>query len=270
MAIFANSFIMAAVVWIFHIVKTRLLIAIPIAIGRRLPNANFVFVLFWLAYEFSHHRWDLAWPWLSLGNAFASVPSFIQWYEYTGTCGGSLWVLLVNLMVFNLVKNKLWLENKLQIVRILSAIIFPIGFSLAIYYSYTEKVNPVNVVVVQPNIDPYNEKFSQMGFEEQLEKMLGLAKQQVDSTTDYLVFPETALTESIWENNLPSTATIHHLRTFQKQFPKLKIVTGAATWYLYEKGEELSVSARENQLGYYDAFNTALQVDSSKNIQVYH
>jgi len=272
MAILSNTFIMAAVMWTFHIVKSRLS---PTYITSH--SAKWLFPIFWLAYEFFHHSWELTWPWLGLGNAFASMPSFIQWYEYTGTCGGSLWVLALNLSIFDLIKfdsNKITTNKKSanKILLVATAIFLPIIFSLSLYYTYDEKQNPVNIVVVQPNIDPYSEKFSGLNFEEQLEKMLTLAESQVDSTTEYLVFPETALTESIWENDLPLTSSVHHLRMFIKKFPKLNIVVGAATWYLYEKGEKLSETARKftRQDGYYDAFNTAIHLDSSNTIQTYH
>ncbi len=269
LAVLGNAFIMSAVFWIFHLTKKRLLIA-----NWRLPTANFVFIIFWLSFEFCHYRWDLNWPWLTLGNAFASFHTCVQWYEFTGTLGGSLWVLIVNLMVFSLLKNGKWqmADGRRKLMAIGLIIIIPIIISGIIYYSYNEKLNPVNVVVVQPNIDPYSEKFSGMNFEEQLNKMLDLAKQKVDSSTDYVVFPETALTEDIWENDLEQTASIKKLRVFLQPFPKLKIITGASTFRLYKEGEKLSVTARRfnQQDGYYDAYNTALQIDNSNKIQVYH
>ena len=42
-------------------------------------------------------------------------------------------------------------------------------------------------MVVQPNIDPYGEKFGGVTADEQLEKLLALANEKVDSTTDYLI-----------------------------------------------------------------------------------
>jgi apolipoprotein N-acyltransferase len=276
MAIFANSLLMSMVFWIFHFAKKQLLIA-----NWQPAIANWLFPIFWLAFEFFHHRWELAWPWLTLGNAFAWQHKWIQWYEYTGTLGGSLWVLLVNTMVFSLLKNGSdcpdfsgWkMKNqKWKMLLVVLTIIFPIIISYSMYYSEKEKENPVNIVVVQPNIDPYSEKFSGLNFEEQLESMLDLAKQKTDSSTDYLVFPETALTENIWENNLEQTVSIKRLRDFLKSYPKLSIITGASTWYLYEDEKKLSVTARKftNQDGFYDAFNTALQIDTSAHIQIYH
>ncbi|RZK19433.1 MAG: hypothetical protein EOO56_14170, partial [Hymenobacter sp.] len=56
--------------------------------------------VYWLAFEQFHLNWDVTWPWLTLGNGFAAAPQWVQWYEYTGFLGGSLWVWVVNLLVF--------------------------------------------------------------------------------------------------------------------------------------------------------------------------
>ena len=264
MAILANSFIMAAIFWIFHLVKKRFDAYFS---SGFMKQADWLLILFWLGYEFFHHRWDLTWPWLALGNAFAANHRWIQWYEFTGTPGGTFWVLIVNVMIFR------WLNgNRKMIYTAAGTILLPIIGSLLLYSGYEEKQDPVRIVTVQPNIDPYNEKFSGLTFDEQLNKMLELASEKTDSTVDYLVFPETALTEDIWENEFKFTGSYHRLKEFLKRYPKLKIVTGASTWHLYQPGEPLSVTARKfkKQEGYYDAFNTAFQVDNSDRVQVYH
>jgi len=53
----------------------------------------YYFLLLWLINEYSHLYGVLHWPWLNLGNFFSSTPNIIQWYEYTGIAGGSLWIL---------------------------------------------------------------------------------------------------------------------------------------------------------------------------------
>jgi apolipoprotein N-acyltransferase len=47
-----------------------------------------------MGYEHFHLSWDLAWPWLNLGNALATAPQLIQWYEFIGVRGGTLWIIL--------------------------------------------------------------------------------------------------------------------------------------------------------------------------------
>ena len=64
--------------------------------------------------EYLHLNWDLSWPWLTLGNGFANSPNLVQWYEFTGFLGGSLWVLLMNFLLFRLAKKQNFEENNEQ------------------------------------------------------------------------------------------------------------------------------------------------------------
>lgn len=258
MAIVCNALLMTTVFLLFHKVKKRL--------GEQW--GIIIFICFWITFEFLHLDWDLTWPWLTLGNAFADTPNWIQWYEYTGVFGGSLWVLVVNCMVFLGVQT----ERRSKTITAIILIILPIIISFSILpFIKTPTGKKIKVVIVQPNIDPYNEKFI-AGFEEQLQKMLQLASQKTDATTDYLVFPETALTENLWEDNMDHSSSVAMLNQYLKPFPKLKIIIGASTAKVYKQGEPLSATARKftNDEAHYDAYNTALQLDNTGNIQIYH
>lgn len=262
MAITSNALLMTIVMMLTHKVKKR--------IGEKW--GGLVFICFWITFEFIHLQWDISWPWLTLGNAFAEFPDWIQWYEYTGVFGGSLWVLLVNILIANYRLRTIDLKSKIKKMIVIDLIIIlPIAFSYSISAFSTVDPGDTKVVIVQPNIDPYNEKFSG-SYEEQLNKMLQLAAQKTDSTTEYLIFPETALTEELWENELEQSYSIRTLQQFLKQYPKLKIIIGASTTKVYQPEEELSATARKFTLEniYYDAYNTALQLDNSGKIQIYH
>lgn len=259
MAIFSNALLMTFVFMLYHKVKKR--------IGEK--YGFIIFICFWIAFEFLHLDWDLTWPWLTLGNVFADNPNWIQWYEYTGVFGGSLWVLFVNVIIFKSKNQKAKAKSSLLVF---SLILAPILFSFIIK-TFADKLwkGGISVVIVQPNVDPYNEKFF-VNYQEQVNKMLDLANQKVDSTTDYLLLPETSLTEDIWENNLNQSWSIQTIQNYIKQFPKLKIVIGANTAKVFKSGEALSETARKFTMedAYYDSYNTALQLDISGNIQVYH
>ena len=95
MAIFLNSLIMCVPWLLAHEVKKRM--------SRWAGYISLI--AFWLSFEFFHHRWELSWPWLTLGNAFAMQPNWVQWYSATGTTGGSLWVLLTNILAYSIVKE---------------------------------------------------------------------------------------------------------------------------------------------------------------------
>jgi apolipoprotein N-acyltransferase len=57
-------------------------------------------VCFWIAYEYLHQSWDLNFPWMTLGNGFAVSHQWVQWYEYTGVYGGTIWVWVANILLF--------------------------------------------------------------------------------------------------------------------------------------------------------------------------
>ena len=57
-------------------------------------------ISFVVAFEYLHLNWDLTWPWLTLGNVFASMPGMVQWYSITGTLGGTAWILLCNFLIY--------------------------------------------------------------------------------------------------------------------------------------------------------------------------
>ena len=149
-------------------------------------------------------------------------------------------------------------------------VLIPLVISFLIKPTLSETDN-VNVVVVQPNIDPYGEKFGGLTADEQLEKLLTLANEKVDKTTDYLIGPETALTGGLWENNLEQSSLIKRLQNYLQEYPQLKIIVGASTYKLFEEGEVLSETVRYHKGSnrYYDAYNTALQLDTS-GVQLYH
>ena len=93
----------------------------------------FSLVACWMLFEYIHLNWQISWPWLSLGNAFAQQTQWIQWYEYTGVGGGTLWVLIVNILVYEFIKRFKNENIKWKIKRVLlitSVIFIPIAISI--------------------------------------------------------------------------------------------------------------------------------------------
>ena len=78
-----------------------------------------------------------------------------------------------------------------EVVRIefnhVVVIAVPLVFSLLRYATFKEQGVPVGVVLVQPDIDPYTEKFGAVDPLAQLERMLAQAAPLVDSTTALVV-----------------------------------------------------------------------------------
>jgi apolipoprotein N-acyltransferase len=139
---------------------------------------------------------------------------------------------------------------------------------------------------------------------QQLQKLLTLADSLADDSTDYFVCPETALPRGLWYKNglfykskkgnaIPHTdkqwskfmkrpANLDSIRNFLNKYPKAKFVIGLISYKKFEKGEKHSETARniKNTQIYYDAFNSALcldttynsyqPVDEANSVQIYH
>ena len=260
-----------ALVWqLFHVTKKRLGVI----------SGYFSLIVYWIGFEFLHLNWEISWPWLTLGNVFSAYPQYVQWYEFTGVLGGTLWVLSANLFFFFVAKNifnrdLLVLMRKVNsLIGIIASsvlIIAPMIFSLWQYHHHTDRGEAVEVVVVQPNVDPYNEKFNGTG-DEQLAKLLRLAMTVADTNTDYIVAPETALPDGIWEDNLLHHKQINVVKDIMKGFPKTSMVVGASTYKSYRESIKPSATAHQFKDGvdFYDSYNTALQIDFRDSIQIYH
>jgi len=262
---------LVAVVFIAASVESLFMVAYVYCrrkLGVRKGNIALVFL--WLTHEWILLSWDMEWPWLALGYAFADYPKWIQWYEYTGVFGGSVYIVLVNLLfVFAWAKGGIKKENRKSFLPPLMMILIPMGFSLSLYYSYVPKGKEVEIVVVQPNIEPYEEKFSLSPLT-QLELFLSLAEKKIGPETRYVVGPETLIPKGIDELNLEGEGLLMLLKSFQKTYPQLHLVLGANTIRRYPK--RMTETARYYEDGgfWYDVYNTAMQVSGADSIPLYH
>jgi apolipoprotein N-acyltransferase len=241
-------------------------------------RGDLALIFFWIAWEYFHMDWDLSWTWLTLGNGLASAPSYAQWYEYTGVFGGSLWILLSNLFVVHwLVKSKQHqsafykLPGLIFGIKWAFIIALPIAFSHHLFFGYEEIENPIEVVSVQPNIDPYNEKFGGLSSEDQVQKMFDLAEQKVTENTDFVIFPETSIPKPFDEDVFEDTPEYEIITSFCQKHPNTQVIIGASTFVVFGPGEKIPTTARTAEGGVmYDYCNTAISISNSRNPQFYH
>ena len=272
MAVAFNSLFMAICFNVYHITK-RVLYSDK--------QAYFILIFYWICFEYLHLDWDLSWTWLHLGNGFASYHKWIQWYEFTGVFGGTLWVILVNIFVYKLLRKLKALSDKRSLIissfLVAALILVPIIISFIIYYSYEEKKQAVEIVVIQPNVDPYNEQYDLLP-EAAINMILDLAREEVNSSTDFVIAPESSIQpnfnigERIWESEIRYFRSIDSLEVFVNKYPGLTFVIGASTRKIFKEDEKISSSARKfiDTERYYDAFNTAVFIESPKQLELYH
>lgn len=254
-----NSLFMIVPFLLFHYTRTILKNA-----------AYFSFILFWVSFEYLHLNWDFAWPWLNLGNVFSFIPTIIQWYEYSGTLGGTLWVLLVNLILFFNLKR----FNIIKGGVLFSVLIIPIYSSFRIASNLDIKGKSIEVVSVQPSIDPYEEKFSHgeafMPYSEQVDLLMRLSINAGLDSTSLVLWPETAIQGKRLESYFKYDQDVSKIIAFCSTHKKVNFLVGIETWNNFEN-EKLpeDVKFRED-LGYYQNYNTAILVNSNPEIQKYY
>ena len=260
-----NGGLMALVMAIFRFIKNKL--------GAQRGYVSLPFL--WICLEMLHKNWDLSFPWLNLGNGFANRVEWIQWYEHVGAFGGTFWILVVNLLLFwglqIFLKTK---ELKPLVWRSLTVIILfiilPASLSYIRYLNYEEKGEPANIVVVQPNIDTYTEK-NMLTNTEQATKFMRLANLKLNDSVDFLIGPEDLLAEGTYQDQIKNSEAIAVIRSAINQYPGLNIIVGGTTLKYYSNAYE-SESARSFSKGdgYYDAYNSAILINSDEEVQLYH
>jgi len=276
-AILANSLLMCLPWWGYRYVK-----------HKRGQAAGLIALLTgWMSFEYIHLQdWGLSWPWLTLGNGLATQPGWIQWYEYTGTSGGTLWILLVNMLLFLQWQTyqRDSTQKRFPYRWIALAILFlPIGVSKWISHrsdNRAEIISAVEVAVLQPNVDPYEKVSSYASFDIQLQNLIRQSEAGISDQTKLLIWPETALYRlgGIGERELRERGrAFDSLWAFLRRHPQLTLFTGVESYGITTQKTPNSVAAPDwlyppGQTGplYVESYNGAALLDTAGASQFYH
>lgn len=265
-AILANAFQMSLIFGLFRWSRKWLNGALP-----------YIFLAFaWIAWE----RWylteaQISWPWLVLGNAFARTTGWIQWYEYTGTLGGSLLVWAANLSVFGIldsIATGRWMmfNRKARSAALSGTLALFVAPPVVSSFLKPEPCDEaLDVVIAQPNIDPYN-KFGGMTQAEQDELLLGQFADIQDSVPVLLAAPET-FTWDVVTNDLSSSPTVRRLTSFLKEHPNANLLVGASSRTYLKRALRPSYTARRAGDGVWmETHNSALMLDAFSYPEIFH
>ena len=276
-AVLANSMQMSLVFGLFRLSKKKYSGSLP-----------YIFLAAaWIAWERFYFDAEISWPWLVLGNSFARTTWAIQWYEITGALGGSLWIWACNLGLFGLLVSLsdgsffCW-NRKAQAASLTgyaAIIILPFIASACIAKEYRGSINEgekLPVVIVQPNIAPYN-KFQAMTQDQQNAILEGyiesaLKGREADSTAGPLlvVAPET-FTNDIICGEYDRSRTWRRFTTFLKDYPSVNMLFGASSYDYFESASKPSHTARQLKDGrWVESHNSALMTDGTSRTEIFH
>ena len=255
-AVFLNSLFMSFVFISYSFIRRKI----------NLKTGLFSLIFLWISFEFLHYNWDLSWSWLTLGNVFSNSTYLIQWYEFTGVLGGTLWILLSNILIFLFVLKK----NKKFVFAFGALFVFLFVLSM---YSKNENLaeQKIDVIIVQPNIDPWEEKFSKMTVEDQVNVFVDLSKSNIDKNVDFIVAPETFLYDNLWEDGIEYSPTIKLLTSNFHQFPNLNFIVGATTLKRVYDKDTLKFSAKRISGTdiFYEFFNSLIYIKDDNSIKIH-
>ena len=292
--ILLNSTFMATTFWLYHFTRKKIF---------HNKGGFFLLILFFLAFENLHLTWQLNWPWLNIGNVFSHNHTWVQWYEFTGTAGGTIWVLLANILAYKVLKrlqdykttrpqdltpesventtgefgtstssvtepNPQFLSSSTpQILLFLAVVLIPIIASKIMYNSYKEKGEEVEVVVAQPNIDPWKEEF-RLSAAEILDRNFSVAEPLITENTRFVLSPESTIHESIWLEKIKLYRSIKESKLFSKN-NNITYIVGASTLGLASDKNDFAARKFYDADEYYYSYNTALSINDTADIQIH-
>ena len=276
-AVLANSLQMSTIFGLFRLSKKKFTGTLP-----------YIFLMVtWIAWERFYFDAEISWPWLVLGNSFARTTWAIQWYEFTGSLGGSLWIWITNLSIFGLLvslSDGSWSTWNMKaksaaVIGLAALLIAPPVISGVIGKEYKDSMHAdqmLDVLIVQPNIDPYN-KFQAMTQDQQNAILEGMITKELeyrenDSTAAPLLVltPET-FTSDIIVGQYERSRTWRRFTALLENYPNVNMLFGASAYDYINSQEAPSYTARDlGQDLWVESHNSALMIDGSRRTEIFH
>jgi apolipoprotein N-acyltransferase len=237
---------------------------------KKLTNVWLIALLqtaFWISFEFLHHHWDLAWPWLALGNAWAGVPELVQYISATGYLGISFWIVIVSSLAYQALK---WSYRPAGYATLVLAVAFPVISLLQLTVLELPVTSTVETVVAQPNFDSYEEYGGYDTPQQAMKSLIALSDSARTDSTELIVWPENGIHPALYSHPVENQSANRIKDMLVSAVSRWGVtIIGGATYIQYFQPEEapaLSRGTDENPWLYY---NSALAFYPDSTIEVY-
>lgn len=208
--------------------------------------AVLLLIILWLIVEHGSITIGIPSPWFILGNGLYSHPELIQFYEFSGVSGGSLWILLSNCISFYCIAGIKTVHSGSYKMAKISLMIFilisPILLSKQIRFDYKARTEEVLIL----NTNQKDRDILGVSFYQLLEE----SKNNITENTKYVVWPENIFASTIQLSKVEKSRLVTDVRKYLIVNESILFICGAI---LSSKSE---------------LFNTALIV-GSKSIKLY-
>jgi len=253
-AILANSAIMAVVFGLMHLIVKRF---------SSVWLAGILSSGVWVTYEWLHLKWDLAWPWLILANAWSTHTWAVQYIEFTGFLSVSFLTITVSYFLYDGIlnasksvnaKTSFW-QTK-SFISGTSIWFFSALLSLVMLWNLDlETDETVHVVIAQPNYDSYLPIAGYNDTTTPLLELTAMMDSVVTDQTQIMFWPENALMGGV--DQLFKSYNDRHLLSKAAEWG-IPVVTGAPFFMYYEDEEAPRVHRTDREGRAFNYFNSAV------------
>ncbi|MEL6538465.1 MAG: apolipoprotein N-acyltransferase [Bacteroidota bacterium] len=196
-------------------------------------------LLWWVCcyglYEWLTQSWELGYPLLSLSTALAPAPYAIQWIEVTGWLGATVWVLVLNGLLFLVLHRggpSGGVPRRLRYV-LLGSFLLPFGLSLLRWFTYATPEKSLNTLVLHTALDAYTVKYK-MSNEDLLNHYFGLVDEHMTPEVELVVWPESALPNGGWLEDIAVNTDWDMIRSRMAPYPQSGLAMGAIFTELFQ------------------------------------
>lgn len=192
---------------ILVVVINSIIYSIPFILFTLYPKIRFLFfIVSWVALEYLIQKWELGFPYMILGNALSTRYNLIQWYEVTGVIGGSFWIILVNICIYFLIKDR---YKKLRIIEFIASVIIPIGISYLLYSKHYD-TKKINIGYLHTSVDSRTTRYQIS--QDSLISIYLSDLSSLNENVSAVFLPESSLPEGGWLSELKNESSLKILR----------------------------------------------------------
>lgn len=227
----------------------------------------------WVGYEYTHTLSEWSFPWLTIGNSQSYEIARIQYIEWTGIFGVSFWVVVLNVLVYYIVRALLErnaLRSRAVVIPAVALVVLAILPSihgwLVLRFSGndgTVRRDSVTVGIIQANVDPW-EKWTRSGYvtvDMYMDMTQALVESVASAKPDIVLWPETALPFDVLN---PANRELLSSLRHETGVWDVSVLTGLPHRVAYADSAAAPRSARRDKLTgeRYDWFNSAALIQS--------
>lgn len=183
--------------------------------------------------------------WSSFSYSQTDYLLISQNIEYTGIYGLSFWIVLINVIIYDLLNTR---YSKMKLYILMISFLFPWLTGAIIKNNYIEPSSYIKAKIIQPNIS-LNEKRKNLNAS--LSTLINLSTSSSNDSIDLIVWPESSISNRFLRNGNYNNKLSEHMNSFLKN-EKIHLVAGLEANYKNKK------------------FNSAVLFNNDSIINIYH